>query len=323
MAAVGPDLGVVGRILESDHRLAEVSSTADQVGALADMAEQLRSEAMRLAREGTPEDVMLVTGLYERVVCHGIVTRMKALPAEQQQGLVVLFADQLKQAADQSDRAALSAGPGARLGLRNLSDAARTASRSLSGDGLPGDLKSPAWQPARSGTTRDLLGTVVLHGLRLAEENDPLRRADSCNEVAEHLVQGILLASGGGDTERAGKLGGFLGSLMDRGVAPNLQRFQDSAPADARIKEAEQVGERSVRAVEVLQEKLERAPAVAQPGLQKALEMSSNPQPSLSHDGKGKKPKGLPPGLLKALMSGRPLSPAMQKKLKEYQDSQR
>src|SRR5262249_7925215 len=144
------------------------------------------------------------------------------------------------------------------------------------------------WQPAKSGTMRDLLGVLVLQGIDLAEEKDPLRRAQTCNEVADHLVQGILLASSGGDTVRAEKLGGFLGSVMDRGVATNLDRFQATAsPDDARIQEMEKIDQKADETVGVLEKNLEKAPAVAQVGLKKAIEASKS-----KHDAKGRKPKG-------------------------------
>src|SRR5205807_1845156 len=120
---------------------------------------------------------------------------------------------------------------------------ARNAGRHLAGDPqakLP-EPAAPSWQPARTSTTRDLLAALVVQGLRLAEETDPLRKADVCNDVADHLVQSIVLASAGGDTERADKLGGLLGSVMDQGVASNLSKVETANPEDARVQEAEKV----------------------------------------------------------------------------------
>lgn len=169
----------------------------------------------------------------------------------------------------------------------------------------PQSVAAKAWHPARSGTRRDLLGTLVLQALPLAEEDDPLRRADHCNAVAEQLVQGILLASSDGDTTRAEQLGGLLGEVLDRGIAPNLERIdlQDADPP--RLADAERVEQRSGQAVEVLQRNLEKAPPAAQPGLQKALEAVGKEKPP-GHPGKGKgkkdkAPKALPPGLQKKM----------------------
>jgi hypothetical protein len=294
-APSGPTDSVVGRVLEKHLALAETSRPGDQVTLLADIASDLRTEALRLAKEGPVEDVLLVSSLYERVVCQGVVGRAKTMPAEQQAALTAQLASQLERTAVESEQAAASALPGAGEGLRNLASAARAASLSLSGQAAAPQLRSPSWEPSRSGTMRDLLGVVVLQGIQLAEEPDPLRRAEHCNDVAEHLVQGILLASSGGDSDRAAKLGGFLGNVMDRGVASNLDRYQPVGPQDVRMAEAERIEERSSKAVETLFANLEKAPEAAQPALQKALEASK------SKPGKGKKGKGLPPGLQKAL----------------------
>ncbi len=294
-AKTGPTESVVGRVLETHLALAEASKSSDQVTLLADMAGDLRSEALRLAKEGPVEDVLLVSSLYERVVCQGVVGRIKTIPPDQQAALTTKLVSQLDQTANESEQAAPGALPGAGEGLRNLASAARAASQSLTGQAAAPQMRSPLWQPARSGTMRDLLGVLVLQGIQLAEESDPLRRAEHCNDVAEHIVQGILLASSGGDTDRAVKLGGFLGSVMDRGVTTNLDRYQPAGPQDVRMAEAERIEERSTKAVEVLERNLEKASVAAQPALEKALEASKH------KSSKGKKPKGLPPGLQKAL----------------------
>lgn len=288
-SSTGPRESAVGRILDSDLRLADTSSPSERLTALADMASELRGEALWLAKEGPAEDVLLVSGLYERVVFQGVVNRAKSLPPEQHSGLIGSLVKQLEQTAAESDRAAATALPGANEGLRNLATAARAASRSLSTDAVVApEVRSPAWQPARSGTLRDLLGTLVLHGLRLAEEDDPLKRADSCNEMAEHLVQGILLASSGGDSDRAAALGGFLGSVMDRGVGKNLDRFEPEGAGELRLAHAERIGQRLGQAVQVLEDNLEKAPPAAQPALEKAIKASSPGHDKFKGKGKSK-----------------------------------
>jgi hypothetical protein len=285
----GPRESAVARILDSDLRLADTSSPQERVTALADMASELRGEALRLAKEGHVEDVLLVSGLYERVVFQGVVNRAKAVPAEQQSGLVSSLVKQLEQTADESNRAAATALPGADEGLRNLAAAARAASRSLSGEtpAAP-EVRSPAWQFGRSGTMRDLMGTLVLQGLDLAKEDDPLKRADYCNDMAEHLVQGILLASSGGDSGRAETLGGFLGSVMDRGVGKNLDRGVPEGAGELRLAQAERIGQRLGQAVQVLEDNLEKAPPAAQPALQKAIEKASHGHDKFKGKGKAK-----------------------------------
>ncbi|MBL8800168.1 MAG: hypothetical protein JNM56_40170 [Planctomycetia bacterium] len=303
----GPAEATVARILEKDLQLAAAADSRQQLTALNDIAAELSVEVRRLSREGPVEDVLLVGGLYERVVCQGLVRRAQTLPAAEREGLVAELVKQLDRSAQEADGAVAAALPGAADGLRNLAIAARQAGGSLTGSAAPPEPRTPAWQPAQSGTLRDLLGTLVLQALLLAEENDPLRRADHCNAVAEQLVQGILLASSGGDSARAEHLGGLLGHVMERGIAPNLERIDLKNADPPRRAEAERVEQRTGQAVEVLQRNLEKAPPVAQPALRKALEAAAQEQgPGQPGKGKGKKDKGgkggppaLPPGLQK------------------------
>jgi hypothetical protein len=293
--ATGPREAIVDQILENNLRLAEVSTSPERLTLLANMAGELRGEALRLAREGgTSEDVLLLSGLYERVVCQGMVGQAMALASKEQAGLVASLVKQLEETATESDRAAQAAQPGAGEGLRTLAAASRAASRSMSSESpVPPELRSPPWQPARSGTVRDLLGTLVLEGMRLATEDDPLRRADSCNDVADHLVQGILLASSGGDTDRAARLGSYLGNVRDRGINKNLERFEPVNAQDKRAEEADRIGLRADQAVEVLEQQLAKAPPAAQPGLRKALEAQEKFKNNSKGKGKGKgKPQG-------------------------------
>ena len=295
--AGGPREATVGRILDSDLRLAAAVTAPEQLAALADIAGELSAEALRLAHEGPAADVLLVSELYERVVWQGLVKRAQSLPADAQEELLPPLTAQLAETARAADGAPALAG--AAPGLRVLANAAREAGRSLSAQTPPPEPRAPAWQPARTGLLRDLLGAVVVEGLRLAEADDPLRRADCCTAVAEHLVQGILLAAADGDADRSECLGGFLGSVMDRGVAVNLERFHATEPPALRRAEAEQIGGRSAQAMEVLQRNLAQAPPAAQAGLEKALNASKKDKEPKGK-AKGQRPdKPIPPGQLK------------------------
>lgn len=75
-------------------------------------------------------------------------------------------------------------------------------------------------------TEADLLATVVARSLRLAEEEDPLRRADHCNEVADHFAEAVAVASAQGDAARAERLGTHLSHLLHRGVAGNVKQLE-------------------------------------------------------------------------------------------------
>jgi hypothetical protein len=70
-------------------------------------------------------------------------------------------------------------------------------------------------------TPAELLQTVVARSLLLADEEDPLRRANHCTEVADSLARAITQASARGQTDEALRLSRYLGQLMDRGVVRN------------------------------------------------------------------------------------------------------
>jgi hypothetical protein len=307
---------VVGRVLESDLRLAEVSTVRDQFQALSHMAGDLQAEALRLAREGSADDLLLVGWLYERVVCTGLAGRARVLSPQHQQETLPPVVKQLQETAETADRIAEEAPADLRNSLRAMGSAAREASQLLMTDRSPARPPPSGWVSpgaVRQGTPRALLGALVMQGLRLAETDDPLRRADCCSDIADNLVQTILVASATGDTEQASWLGKHLGEVMDRGVERNLARAQVIDAEGARKAEVERVSQRSAQATAALERNLERAPAAARAGLQRALEASGhgerNGQESRGkgkgkNKGKGKgnrpaalepeEPKGLP-----------------------------
>jgi hypothetical protein len=83
---------------------------------------------------------------------------------------------------------------------------------------------------------RSLIELVVQEGVRLAGEDDPLKRARSCNVVAERLAAEIKTAAVQRDQQRAAKFGTFLQAVLIRGVANNLDtarsRLDDDAEPD-------------------------------------------------------------------------------------------
>src|SRR5206468_10712566 len=77
--------GLTARLLERDLRLARTTQPGEQLRLLGDMAGDLRTEAVQLARQGAREDAALVAGLYGRVVRRGVVGRALVLPPQQAQ----------------------------------------------------------------------------------------------------------------------------------------------------------------------------------------------------------------------------------------------
>jgi hypothetical protein len=81
-------------------------------------------------------------------------------------------------------------------------------------------------------TQRDqsLVQKLVAGGLRLAKEEDHLRRAQYCNDLAKNLADEIRQAADDHDGDRAVELGRHLQEMLQTGVAANLDRERAQIP---------------------------------------------------------------------------------------------
>lgn len=315
-AAVNED-ALAGRILEHDLRLAEVASARDQIQTLAALAADLRNESTQLAKLGARDEMRTLNELHQRIVGQGLADRARALPNSEKQDVVARLVRELQQSASVTDQAATERTGSIGEELRVLARSTRQAAESLANDNLDPERVPDAPAP-KPGKAYNLAGALVFHGLRLAREDDPLRRADTCTDIADSLVQTILEASVAGEEYRATRLGQQLGAVMDRGVSANLVRVVASTTDSQRLAEAERISRRAGNATSALERNLERAPAAARPGLERALEASSHGRERAMQAGKGKgkgkgkgnqpddddKPKGksfVPPGLQKRM----------------------
>jgi hypothetical protein len=113
---------------------------------------------------------------------------------------------------------------------------------------------------------RTLVRILVEGGLRLAGEDDPLKRADCCNGLAESLAGEIEEAAAAREGDRAVELGQHLHILLQYGVAGNLSLARNLSPSGStRELELRRVGARSAEVMQPLEEHLKRA-AEADPG---------------------------------------------------------
>lgn len=230
---------LVTRFVQRDILLADTTTPKKQWQILADMADDLRGEVIRLTDLKAPDDVPMVVGLYERVLQRGLVGRAKELPEFERRELMLALAQRLRtQDDDLQDRLRL-----APTDWRTLLQPLQKANREtvgVMGEGLapaapdPGDV---AAIPGGSDYRRLLLSGLVMNGLRLAEEIDPLKRADCCSDVADVLLQAIVTASVKGDQENVSALGKHLGDFLERGVSVNLARVPSNDPRVTELKQ--------------------------------------------------------------------------------------
>jgi hypothetical protein len=75
---------------------------------------------------------------------------------------------------------------------------------------------------------RSLIQTLVEGGLRIAGEDDKVRRADSCSAVARGLALEIQVAASNREGDRVVEMGQHLNDLLQNGVAGNLRAVRPS-----------------------------------------------------------------------------------------------
>ncbi|HEV3259402.1 MAG TPA: hypothetical protein VG013_21225 [Gemmataceae bacterium] len=133
---------------------------------------------------------------------------------------------------------------------------------------------SDAVRMAQLKRNRELVEKLVKGGLRLSEENDPLKRAGYCNGLAQSLAREIEQAAAKEDGARAVEMGQHLQVLLKQGVAGNLYTVAPDAPVpgSTRWKQLGEVGKGTMDVMGPLEKRLKQA-AAADPGdMRQALE---------------------------------------------------
>ncbi len=92
----------------------------------------------------------------------------------------------------------------------------------LAGAALADDDVPPEERARQLPRDLQLIETLVDSGLKLAAEDDALRRADQCNRLADKLAREIKVAMGKKEGGRANQLSLQMQELLTRGVASNL-----------------------------------------------------------------------------------------------------
>ena len=234
------------------------------------MASDLEHESLRQAGHVDNADLTRLAVLYERIIQDGVLPHARALPQEEQRERLPALAAELRETEQEAERTAVQA-PVAAEPLRRLARTAGEASRFLQNTKL--DLH--AHKPRAPEPSSFLVETLVVQGLRLADENDPLKRAEVCTDVADDLVRTIMEASrSASDRDEMVKLGTYLGAVMDQAVDGNLKRVQVNAEDEQRRAEYDRIRQRAGQTVENLERNLLDAPALTRPALEQAIQAS-------------------------------------------------
>lgn len=138
----------------------------------------------------------------------------------------------------------------------------------------------------------EMLDVLVAGGLKLAREDDPLKRADECNEIAAVLARGIKKAVGKKDGARATLLGEQMQAILEQGVAVNLTAARATAKHDSAGEAAiAKLGQNVADSARSIEEEVQR---VAEPEMMlltlQAIAKGKN-EVDLAVKGKGKNQK--------------------------------
>lgn len=103
-----------------------------------------------------------------------------------------------------------------------------------------------------------LIESLVDNGVKLAAVDDPLKRASACNDVAKDFVEEMEGAIDDGD--RLTELAGHLRTLLERGLAANLNRASGTIPVgSAREQQLYDVHRETTRVLKPLETRLDKA----------------------------------------------------------------
>jgi hypothetical protein len=225
------------RFVEQDLKLADNPSRVEQFAILLEMAGDLRREAIHLAVEGRNQDLALTSKLYERLLERGLERRVHSLAANEQLAVRTEAMQWLKRSREEL-AAARAQAPEVAAALATVSRVTEHVQARLdqAHAAVSSQPQPPEPMPEHPSYRYVLLTALVDNGLRLSEESDPMRRADYCSDVADHLLQAVVNASAQGKREQASVLGKHLGAFVERGVSGNLARLPQDDPRPAELK---------------------------------------------------------------------------------------
>jgi hypothetical protein len=137
----------------------------------------------------------------------------------------------------------------------------------------PAPVRSPAERLEQFRRDRGLVRKLVEGGLQLANQDDPLKRADQCNLLAKDLSQAVQQAVQERDRARGERFGQGLEKLLVHGVAGNLNLVADHpAPDGPSLSEVHRLSDEALSVMEPLQKEFDRAPDSQQKQMEKVLQ---------------------------------------------------
>jgi hypothetical protein len=159
----------------------------------------------------------------------------------------------------------------------------------------PARAPSAAERLRRFRQERALVRKLVESGLRLAQEADPLQRADECKLLAGGLTQEIQRLVKEKDGNRADALGKQLEALLVRGVAGNLNRARSGlAPNSPALPELRRLAREAIAVTDPLQAELDQVAGPEQEQMQGIQQAVTQGRAELEKALRGAPGKGRP-----------------------------
>jgi DNA anti-recombination protein RmuC len=121
----------------------------------------------------------------------------------------------------------------------------------------PADLKGRARQ---FHDNFGLIEVLVENSIRLAEEDDPLKRAQYCNGLVERLSAEMKTATQKQDLGRVEELGQHVHDLLSQGMAANLRSARQRAPESSTMeRDLQSVRAQTEQSLAPVEEQLQQA----------------------------------------------------------------
>lgn len=300
------ELRLLASLIDNHIQLATAESPDTRCALVADLSELLWREMVRQAAAEPTPNLLLLQGLYSSVTMN-VLPRCVTILGPEDEPLRDRIVSTLKARKEDSLQMTKGALPVVNELIFQAGELSDEVSEWIASGKIPPEAGRPGLPAV---LPNDLLATTVAQSLKLAEEEDPLRRADQSNELANHLSQLIIFTSLGGDSDASEELGTYLGDVIDYGVMANLARYEPKGDDDPRGMEYEQIKKHSERAVKALQRNLRHALGSVKKSLERALDAKEHGKKKRPpHD----KPKGPPHDKPKGPPHAKPKGPPQHK----------
>jgi len=284
---------LIVRVAGPGSKLSYLPGKAERIDALKAMADEVRSEALRLASMGATEDALRLAGVHDTLLRQGVVGRILALPPPERKSVAERFVRDLR-----SDEAGILAGEQRMpeevvVAIRPFRVCVAAAVTDIESNSLS--------KPATAEPGVSHLEALAALALRLAETDAPLRRAELSVEMANALAANTVLVAIATDDRAVDKLSGYMDTVLSRGVGENLDRAEADDPAGKLKEPIAGVREKSGQSITVLERNAAQAPPQARKGLERAAQASRAGLARANQTGRGppwKRPEGawVPPG---------------------------